>query len=41
MLKQLAKQLAKVIAPLVFKELVIMLEKITEIDINQDGNIGE
>lgn len=41
MLKQLAKKLARVIAPLVFKELIIFIEDILKADIDGDGHVGK
>ena len=41
MLKGLAKKLGRVLAPIVLKELVIVLEEIIKVDINQDGKIGK
>lgn len=41
MLKGIAKKLAKIIAPLVLRELVNVIEELTKVDINQDGKIGK
>ena len=41
MLKGLAKKLGRVLAPIVLKELVVVLEEIIKVDINQDGKIGK
>lgn len=40
MIKALAKKIAQIIAPLVFTELVNVLEKLLQTDIDQDGDIG-
>ena len=41
MLKGLAKKLGRVLAPIVLKELIVVLEEIIKVDINQDGKIGK
>ena len=41
MLKAIAKKLGKVLAPLVLKEIIIVLEEVIKLDINQDGKIGK
>lgn len=41
MLRNVAKKLARIIAPLVLKELVNVVEEIVKVDINQDGKIGK
>jgi hypothetical protein len=33
--------LGRVLAPIVLKELVVVLEEIIKVDINQDGKIGK
>lgn len=40
MLKQLAKKLARIIAPLIFMELLNAIEELTKTDIDGDGKIG-
>ena len=41
MLRNVAKKLARINAPLVLKELVNVVEEIVKVDINQDGKIGK
>ena len=41
MLKGIARKLGRVLAPIVLKELVVVLEEIIKVDINQDGKIGK
>ena len=41
MLKGLARKLGRVLAPIVLKELIVVLEEIIKVDINQDGKIGK
>ena len=41
MLKGLAKKLGRILAPIVLKEVINVLEEIIKVDINQDGKIGK
>lgn len=41
MIKKLAVQIARLIAPLVFQELINLLEEILKTDIDGDGDIND
>mgnify|MGYP001626976974 CR=1 FL=1 len=41
MLRGLAKKIGRMLAPVVLREIVNVIEEITKIDINQDGKIGK
>jgi len=41
MLKGLAKKLGRILAPIVLKEIINVLEEVIKVDINQDGKIGK
>lgn len=41
MLKNVAKKLGRLLAPIVLREIVNVLEEVTKLDINQDGQIGK
>ena len=41
MLRGLAKKIGRMLAPIVLRERVNVIEEITKIDINQDGKIGK
>lgn len=40
MIRKLAETIAKLIAPIVINELIILLEKLIDTDINNNGKIG-
>ncbi len=40
MIKQIAKKLARVLAPIVINEIVTVLEEIIKKDLNNDGKVG-
>ena len=41
MLRGLARKIGKMLAPIVLREIVNVIEELTKIDINQDGKIGK